>query len=395
MNKAIYFVAAASLALASCSNDETLDTGNQKGISFRTVAGLNSRVAEVTQNNLKGMSVTAFENGADAAYFTDVNYTREGQTNTFVSNPEYNWLRGKTLNFLALATSADTWTAAKAVTFDKATNTYKIVLTDYTPDADISKHQDLMIGTAWGTENNDANGLDLALKHILSQIEVRATNTNAAYVYSIKGVRIVAVKGTGTYTSTSTSTETKPWTPNLTPNWTPKENSKVKYEVVYDDAKEVTAEGMSVMKTEGDNAMLIPQSVTGWSDGTVIGGTANDFDSYTGGTYISLLLNVKSASTGKYIYPAGSTDAAKTYGWAAVSTNNTVWKSGQKYIYTLDLSNGCGSVDPVDPGTGVTPDGTKDPVKGDKIFGDPIKFDVTVSGWADGNSQESFPAPLF
>ena len=381
MNKAIYFVAAASLALASCSNDATLDMGNQKGISFRTVAGLNSRVAEVTQSNLKGISVTAFENGADAAYFTDVNYTREGQTNTFVSNPEYNWLRGKTLNFLALATSADAWDAAKTVTFDKATNTYKTVLTDYTPDADISKHQDLMIGTASGTENNDANGLDLTLNHILSQIEVRAMNTNTAYVYSIKGVRIVAVKGTGTYTSTE-----------RTP-WTPKDDSRVKYEVVYDDAKELTTASVSVMKAEGDNAMLIPQGVTGWIAGS-IGSTADDFNSYTGGTYISLLLNVKSA-TGMYIYPAGSTEEAKTYGWAAVSTNNTTWESGKKYIYTLDLSNGCGSVDPVDPGTGVTPDGTKDPEKGDKIFGYPIKFDVKVAGWAGSNSQASFEVPLF
>jgi hypothetical protein len=221
--------------------------------------------------------------------------------------------------------------------------------------------------------------LDLTLKHILSQIEVRAKNTNAAYVYSIKGVRIVAVKGTGTYTSTE-----------MTP-WTPKNDSKVKYEVVYDDAKELTAEGMSVMKTEGDNAMLIPQSVTGWIPGADI---ANDFDSYTGGAYISLLLNVKSASTGMYIYPAGSTETAKTYGWAAVSTGNTVWNSGKKYIYTLDLSNGCGSVDPVYPGTGVTPDGTKDPEKGDKIFGDPIKFDVTVAGWAGDPGQTSFPLPL-
>lgn len=159
---------------------------------------------------------------------------------------------------------------------------------------------------------------------------------------------------------------------------------------MYDDAKELTAEGMSVMKTEGDNAMLIPQGVTGWNGSKL--STADDFNSYTGGTYISLLLNVKSA-TGKYIYPAGSTDAAKTYGWAAVSTNNTTWVAGRKYIYTLDLSNGCGSVDPVDPGTGVTPDGTKDPVKGDEIFGKKIKFDVTVAGWGDGNSQESFPVP--
>lgn len=384
MNKAIYFVAAASLALASCSNDETLDMGNQKGISFRTVAGLNSRVAEVAQSNLKGMLVTAYESGtssADAAYFTDVDYTREGQTNTFVSNPEYNWLRGKTLNFIAFATSADTWNVAKTVSFDGTTNTYKTVLINYTPDADISKHQDLMIGTASGTENNGANGLDLTLKHILSQIEVRAKNTNAAYTYSIKGVRIVAVAGAGTYTSTKTT----PW--DLTGT------SKVKYEVVYDDAKELTAEGMSVMKTEGDNAMLIPQYVMGWIPGTMRG-TANDFDSYMGGTYISLLLNVKSALSGKYIYPAGSTEAAQTYGWAAVSTNDTTWSSGKKYIYTLDLSNGCGSVDPVDPGTGVTPDGTKDPVKGDVIFGKKIKFNVTVADWAACNDQSSFPVPL-
>ena len=383
MNKAIYFVAAASLALASCSNDETLDTGNQKGISFRTVAGLNSRVAEVTQSNLKGMLVTAYESGtssADAAYFTDVDYTREGQTNTFVSNPEYNWLRGKTLNFIAFATSADTWTAAKAVTFDKATNTYKTVI-KYTPDADISKHQDLMIGTASGTENNAANGLDLTLKHILSQIEVRANNTIVCYDYFFMGVVFVAVFGTGNYLNTNTT----PW--DLTGT------SKVKYEVVYDDAKELTAEGMSVMKTEGDNAMLIPQYVMGWIPGTMGVSTANDFDIYMGGTYISLLLNVKSALSGKYIYPAGSTEAAQTYGWAAVSTNNTTWSLGKKYIYTLDLSNGCGSVDPVDPGTGVTPDGTKDPVKGDKIFGDPIKFNVTVADWAAGNDQSSFPVP--
>ena len=148
------------------------------------------------------------------------------------------------------------------------------------------------------------------------------------------------------------------------------------------------------MKTEGDNAMLIPQYVMGWIPGTMGVSTANDFDSYMGGTYISLLLNVKSALSGKYIYPAGSTEAAKTYGWAAVSTNNTTWSSGKKYIYTLDLSNGCGSVDPVDPGTGVTPDGTKDPVKGDVIFGKKIKFNVTVADWAAGNDQSSFPVPL-
>lgn len=34
----------------------------------------------------------------------------------------------------------------------------------------------------------------------------------------------------------------------------------------------------------------------------------------------------------------------------------------------------------VDPGTDVDP-GNKDPDKGDKILGDPIKFTVTVTPW--------------
>ena len=53
------------------------------------------------------------------------------------------------------------------------------------------------------------------------------------------------------------------------------------------------------------------------------------------------------------------------------------------------MSTGCGKVDPVDPGTNVNPGGKvdpnapKDPEKGDNIFGETIKFVVTVKGWDD------------
>lgn len=66
-------------------------------------------------------------------------------------------------------------------------------------------------------------------------------------------------------------------------------------------------------------------------------------------------------------------------------------EKGNKYIYTLDLSKGCGKVDPVDPKDPqnpnvVDPDG-KDPGKGENIFGEFIAFKVQVTDWVDTNNS--------
>lgn len=127
-------------------------------------------------------------------------------------------------------------------------------------------------------------------------------------------------------------------------------------------------------------AMLIPQTVTSWAGTTA--DVADKFDSFTGKAYISLLINVKRGKTA--IYPA----SGNGYGWAAVALpKNTKWDAGNKYIYTLDMTNGCGKVDPVKPNpegsTEVKP-GTDDSQKGDNIFGKTIKFTVkVVKDWVD------------
>ena len=81
MNKMIYLCAAAALTLASCSNDETVEVAQQKGISFRAVTGLNTRASEVTTTNLSALKVTAFwnKNGDKYDGFTDeVDYVKAG-----------------------------------------------------------------------------------------------------------------------------------------------------------------------------------------------------------------------------------------------------------------------------------------------------------------------------
>lgn len=126
-----------------------------------------------------------------------------------------------------------------------------------------------------------------------------------------------------------------------------------------------------------DNAMLIPQgATTAWD-------VENDKQNANKGTYISVLLRITKTADNSNVFPA---EGADTYGWAAVPASFT-WKKGNKYVYTLDFTNGAGRVDPVTPGPDVKPqpDG-KDPDKGDKILGDPIKFTVTVTPW---NPQEN------
>ena len=76
------------------------------------------------------------------------------------------------------------------------------------------------------------------------------------------------------------------------------------------------------------------------------------------------------------------------FAWASVPVSFT-WVRGNKYIYTLDFTNGAGKVDPVDPGTDWKKDEPqKDPDKGQDILGEPIKFTVTVNPWTPENKNQ-------
>ena len=129
---------------------------------------------------------------------------------------------------------------------------------------------------------------------------------------------------------------------------------------------------------ENGGAMIIPQTITPWD-----GKKVTDTDAYNEGTYISLLLNVKTTNGQQYMYPADA-EGENSYGWVAVAVPNNEWVIGSKYIYTLDMSTGCGKVDPVNPNPdgGVVKPGSKDPGKGENVFGQVIKFNVAVTNWA-------------
>lgn len=362
MNKKIYLCAVAALALASCSNDETVEVAKQRAISFRSVVGLNTRAVETTTENLEAINVTAYK--GTAAYFgvaDPIKYEKNG--NIFESVQKYYWpVDDAELTFTALSTN---WTGTRAFA-----SSSDIKMTDVTIEDDVKNQADMIyVSGATGKKSlNETSGLGLVMNHALSQIQINAKNGNALYTYKVKGIRIAKVNKKATFDVI---------------NGTWSNTSEVKtYDVTYDTPITLQADAQPLMEKNAtdnnlyENAMLIPQTTTAW-DGTTI-------DDAVTGSYISVYLQIKTNDGGK-VYPKKDDGFA----WASVPVSFS-WEKGKKYIYTLDFTNGAGKVDPVDPGKDWNKnEPQKDPDKGQDILGAPIKFTVTVNAWTPEDKNQA------
>ena len=395
MKKAFYMMAAAAIALSSCSSEETTDVAKSSNITFRSAVGFNTRGIEMTNTDgykMTKMTVSAFdESGAE--FFK--NYVFTESNGEFTSSEHPSWPNHGSLNFVAYSHSGGDWTgAAPVLTNGGAT------ISAFSPKTEIGEQLDVVFAQGKGDKaSHEANGLLLNFDHILSQIKIKAKHSSDTYTYQVKGIRIAYVGGSANYTFNPAKTDATKHT------WTAPAAKNVVYEKEFDQAvtltKDVTVDLTDKCNADGKvgGAMLIPQTLTVWN-GTDI--ATNKTDDFSGKAYISLLINVKRGTTS--IYPSGDTDGTK-FGWAAVAIpadadqTTASWVAGNKYIYTLNLTNGCGQVDPVDPGTDVNPGGAdtgkpKDPNKGEKIFGKEIKFTVNVVEWKPTPDENGTNIPM-
>lgn len=324
------------------------------------------------------MWVTGFYQKADEVYFSDLKFTKEkgSTTNTFIPSAPVFWQEGRTYKFVAISPAKSEWPAGLTITRDAVT------CENFEPKTDILAQKDMIIKAVEANNDQWGKELELNFKHILSQIQIKVKNGNENLVYNIKAVRIKSVVGKKKLTY-ATTTNTSTWEDIAGVN------SDAQYTLTFNNAYKLdgknttnlTLTSADATVENGGGAMLIPQNVTAWD-----GAKVDDNAAYNGGTYISIYLNVKMASGNKFMYPAGA-QGEQTYGWVAIPVPAINWEEGNKYIYTLDMSTGCGKVDPVDPGTNVNPGGKvdpnapKDPEKGDNIFGKAIKFTVKVDKW--------------
>ena len=395
MKKAFYMMAAAAIALSSCSSEETTDVAKSSNITFRSAVGFNTRGIEMTNADgykMTKMTVSAFDDSG-AEFFK--NYVFSESNGEFTSSEHPSWPNHGNLNFVAYSHSGGEWTGATPVLKkDGAT------IDAFEPKKEIGDQLDVVFAKGTGNKaDNEAGGLLLNFDHILSQIKIKAKHSSDTYTYQVKGIRIAYVGGSANYTFNPAKTDATKHT------WTAPAAKNVVYEKVFDQAVSLTKDAIVDLtdKCNADGkvggAMLIPQTLTVWN-GTDV--ATNKTDDFSGKAYISLLINVKRGATS--IYPSGDTDGSK-FGWAAVAIpadadqTTASWVAGNKYIYTLNLTNGCGQVDPVNPGTDVNPGGAdtskpKDPNKGEKIFGKEIKFTVQVVDWKPTPGENGTNIPM-
>lgn len=339
MKKQFFLMGMAALAFVSCSKDETAEVNQGDVIGFRTPAI--TRGTEIVTGGLNSFNVTAYIASKTHNYFENVTFTK-GSDDSYTSTPAYYWPASENLIFYAY------WPIdlQSQMTINKTTQQ----LSEYAPSTTISEQKDIIVATATGNKaDNEVSGVALNFKHVLSQIVVKAKNTNDNYTYKVKGVRIGMPVSKGTLTLSTTS-----WAST---------SEKAKYTIEYDTEHTLAAEAVSIMdqpdEVTNGAAMLIPQQLVAWNP-------SGDATNTSQGAYLSVKVQIHTKA-GAQIYPKNDGE----FGWVAVPID-TNWEAGKKYTYTLDFSTGGGKVDPEEP---------ENP--GTDVLGGAIKFTVTVDPWAE------------
>lgn len=364
--KTLFLATAALAALASCSNDETLDVNQGNGIRMKAFLNkATTRAAEMTSANMGAFKVHAY--CATSGYdFVDEFKNTAGGTGFWESDNKHYWPSDDSeMEFFAYAP-----TTTAAATDGKT-------ISGYTISATSAKNQtDLVVGYNKGKKSvNEGGGLEMNFRHALSQVVVKAKNSNANMKVEVIGVKVGYVKSKGTLTMPTTTTTNNAALLPLA-SWSAQAD-----ELSYTagSADRTTAVGGTVVELDGTvkdlqflegGFMLLPQTQTAW-----------DPKQKTDGAYLAVLCRIsQNDGTGKFnlLYPkAVDVAAGEFYGYSAVPVDVT-WEPGKRYTYTLDFfgnNGGGGQVDPEKPGGG------------EDIVSGPIKFTVTVDNWTDINTN--------
>lgn len=372
MKKKLLILAVAGLALASCSNDETVavNQNDSNAISFRPLmTGVTRAATDITAGNLASFNVTAFTTGTNAsAYIDDVTFTDQGD-GTYTSANKYYWPAAN-LDFYAYYYNSGlssqisgqtyrTFTVTPAVTTETAGN-----------------QVDLVYAALKNKGKSDgAAGLPMNFSHIGSKIALKVThsgasNPNAYFEVKAWGVGYLDAEGTFTFptyaenSTANTTTGTLPvgyWSNNAA--WA---TDKQIYRSTDISAVKIgpatdSPTGAVTSYTFDEQMILVPQ-------GTIPAATkyqATTSAAKPEGSYVAVKMAVKNLTNGSVIQD-------ETWAMWPVSIN---WEPGKKYTYNVNIDNG-GYFE------GNTNDGDDDldPV----LEGSVIYFaGVTVSGWSD------------
>ena len=389
MKKNLLILAVAGLALASCSNDETVavNQSDANAISFLPNVNGVTRAADIDAgtgaNGLKtiGFYVTAAHTTATPTlYFADQHY-KLASTGPDVWKPTDDngsswktiyWPDGSdVLDFHAYAPVTGTQLVVSNTNIGTLNGCPEYTVTPAaTTDATSADSQiDFIYATLTDKDNADGS-MNLAFNHEESKISINLKNTDAALTITVSEVALCNIVPSGTFKNRDASPST-----STTMGWGDFGSPLTTYYQTLASATTYTTSAAA-----GSSWILIPHTLAKpTTDGKYTGSTTGDgYD----GAYIRVKMKVQSA-TDANVYYAGAASGANQYVSAIwpISKNSsaTTWAAGTHYTYTIDLKGGGYYETNQDSGTDL-----------DRVLNlHEITFaTVTVSDWTDGGNTD-------
>lgn len=341
MKKNYWIFAAAAVAFAACSNDDTI-TVNQgieeaNTINFSTIVEGQTRAAGITTSSLTSFYVTA--NRGSEIYFgaTPVEFTKDGETTSYRSATKYYWPSEGKLDFYAFAPAAGTGS-----TITRTDSTHFSV----TPAPAPADQQDFVYGVVKQQDKaTNGDGVHLNFRHAMSNVIIKLKNSSDDKKVTVGDVSINYILPTGAFapafrtaagsqsgfctdgTDISNVTAASETGFYIAPGaW-----SASGTRTGYTQAATTTAyaAGTTTAVILDDDMILVPQLLV--NPGVYSAATA---DAVYNGATITVQLKIQDAQNH---YLAGTADAYVTAMWPLTAIT---WLPGHKYTYTLDLAGG-------------------------------------------------------
>lgn len=198
MRKNLFIAAMSILAIAGCSKNEVVENQNPNNIiNFKPYVANSTKAVDATTAKLQesGFNVYAWYNTgvATSAITSDFrpnfmdNITVEYNGGTWSYSPEKYWPATGTLDFIAVGNNAQytfTKDASPAIEFTAAT--------------DPTQQTDLVVSTEHVAKESTDAAINFTLKHILSKIDVKVTNTSDLTL-DVSSIKFTSILPTATY----------------------------------------------------------------------------------------------------------------------------------------------------------------------------------------------------
>lgn len=381
--KKYYFLAAGLLLmLGSCSQDDIVEANlGADEIRFAAVTNGATRAADIY--NPKEMpasfQVSAISQGK--VYISDDKIDRVGE------QAPYKWENSTGTRYWP-EDAVDFYAHVNAgTTF--ALNSGAPTFNNFSVASGVGGQVDLLYAVKKG-ETKETTPVQLNFRHALSQIVFKARNESENIFVQIKGIKVVNVKGQGTYKFPTVTTD--PNLPEESSNnvtsrgsWT-LEGGNVTYDVELDaltavEGSKTNPTPVNLTDVKGTALMLMPQTTNAWNPEAAPKPSVGNTNSYL--LVDCVIYNVADGSAtplpGDNVCLWGKEENGSYTTKELAIPVKFAWEEGKKYTYTLVFGNGNGGYnpDPDDP----------DPDNPEPVLV-PISFEVTVDEFLDGGNYD-------